>query len=59
MEQPSEKKPRIVTIGEVIDLLERKKANEKKYRLKVSYKGDTKNDEYIFNTRQAMLDSRR
>ena len=59
MEPVSEKKQSIVTIGEVLDMMERKKSNEKKYRLKVSYKETNQADEFIFNIRQAMLDSRK
>lgn len=47
--------PRIVTYKEIIDIMDRKKENEKKYRIKVSYgKGD---EEYRFNINKAMQDS--
>lgn len=53
-----QKKPKPVTYQELVDILDRKKATKNKYRLKISYCSTNPEDDYTFNLRQAMLDSK-
>ena len=47
-----------LTIGDMMDMLESRKKNKNKYRLKVSYGSKNPEDDYRFDLQSAMRDKR-
>jgi len=46
------------TVQEFIDVMERRKRDDKKYRLKIAYRTGNKEKEYAFNINQAIIDNK-
>ena len=51
-------KPKLMTVGDLIDMLDSRKKNKNKYRIKVSYGSKNPEDDYRFDMQSAMRDKR-
>ena len=47
-----------MTIGEVFEMIDKRKAYKNKYRIKVSYGSSNKEDDYRFDLNSAMREER-